>query len=87
MDFENEEGLADLRNNKPEYVKISKIIFDCFDSFSQKSEQIGKFKIDEWAQIQTKAGHNAIIILSVWTSELNLNVSFRIFNNFVFISF
>ena len=86
MDFANDEGLADLRNNKSEYVNISKIIFNCFDSFSQKSEQIGKFKIDEWAQIQTKAGHNAITIVFPWTSQLNLNVSFPIFNNFVFLS-
>ena len=79
----NEAVLADLRNNnKAEYLKSSKIIFECFDSFSQKSEQIGKFKIDQWAQIQTVDGRNAIINLLVWTHFLN--VGFLIFNNFVF---
>jgi len=81
--FANEEALADLRNkNKPEYLKSSKIIFECFDSFSQKSEQMGKIKIDQWAQIQTVDGRNAILNLLSWTDFLN--VSFLTFNNFVF---
>ena len=80
----NEAVLADLRNNnKAEYFKSSKIIFECFDYFSQKSEQIGNFKTDQWAQIQTVDGRNAITILLVWTHYLN--VSFLIFNNFVFL--
>jgi len=63
---------ADLRSNTSDYgfVKKSKIIFECFDSFSQTSEQIGKFKIDKWAQIQMEDGHNAITKLLLWTMNL-----------------
>ena len=73
-----------LRYNKTkdEYLKSSKIVFECFDSFLRKSEQLGKFKIDQWAQIQTVDGRNAISNLLSWT--YHLNVSFPIFNNFVF---
>ena len=72
----NEAVLADLRNNnKAEYFKSSKIIFECFDYFSQKSEQIGKFKINEWAQIQTADGGNAILNLINWTHFLNVGFS------------
>ena len=76
--------LNDLGNqNVSEYVKISKIIFECLNSFSQISERMGKIKIDEWAQIQTRDGNNAITNLLMWTAHLNLNVSFQILNNFV----
>ena len=69
------------------YVEISNIVFKCFDSFSQKSEEIGKFKIDEWAQIQTADGNNAITNLLVWTASLAEYAwsCFPIFNNFVFL--
>jgi len=66
-----------LNNNGAEYLKCSKIIFECFASFSQKSEQIGKVKINQWAQIQTVDGRNTITNLLVWTGFLN--VSFLIF--------
>ena len=62
---------------KVDYFKSSKIIFECFDSFTQKSEQIGKCIIDEWAQIQAVDGTNAITNLLAWTDFLN--VSFLIF--------
>ena len=71
-----------IDNNDAEYLKCSNIIFECFDSFSKKSEQIGKIKIDQWAQIQTVDGRNAILNLLSWTDFLN--VSFLTFNNFVF---
>ena len=81
--FANGEALAELRkNNKAEYIKSSKIIFECFDYFSQKSEEMGKFKTDQWAQIQSVDGRNAILDLLSWTDFLN--VSFLIFNNFFF---
>ena len=77
--FASTESLFDLlENNESEYVKISKIIFECLDTFSKKSEQFGKFKIDEWAQIQTEDGRNAISHLLGWASHLY--VSFPIFN-------
>jgi len=95
--FANRGSLADLNlinnndlinydltnNNRSEYVKIMKMIFECFDSFSKKSEHFGKAKIDEWAQIQTEDGDNAIKHLLRWTVDLYL--SFPIFNNFVFL--
>ena len=82
--FANVEGLVNLRNNnKAEYLKWLKIIFECFDSFSQKSEQIGKIKIDQWAQVEAVDGRNAIIHLLTWADFLN--VSFLIFNKFVFL--
>ena len=83
--FADPSKLNDLENNnKSEYVKISKIIFEYFDLFSQKAEQIGKIKIDQWAQIQTDPGPNAITFLLVWTSYLSSNVSFPLFDNFIF---
>ena len=83
--FANPGSLGDLENNnKSGYAKISKMIFECFDSFTQKSEQLGKFKIDKWAQIQTENGHNAITYLLAWTLVLYVNVSFPIFNNLFF---
>jgi len=81
--FANHSELNNLaNNNKSEFVKISREIFECFDLFSQKSEQIGKIKIDQWAQIQLEAGPNAITLLFVWTTFLYPNVSFPLFNNF-----
>ena len=81
--FTNAAMLLDLRtNNESEFLKWLKRIFECFDSFSQKSEEIGKFKIDQWAQIQSEDGTNAIINVLSWTETiLNINVGFPIFNN------
>ena len=80
----NVEVLREIQINKAEYLKSSKIIFECFDSFSQKAEKMGKFKIDEWAQIQTADGNNAITNLLFWTVNIAINVSFPIVNNFVY---
>ena len=81
--FSNERSVADLRNNKAEYLRSSKMIFECFDYFTQKSKQIGKCKIDQWAQIQRVDGRNAITNLLDWTDFLN--VGFQIINNIVFL--
>jgi len=72
-----------IDNNDAEYLKCSNVLFKCFDSFSQKSEQIGKIKIDQWAQVEAVDGRNAIIHLLTWADFLN--VSFLIFNKFVFL--
>ena len=88
--FANEATLGDLQNNnKSEYVKISKIIFECFDSFSKKCEKLKKIKVDQWAQIQRGDGHNAITNLLCWTAQVyctdkSLNVRFPMVTNCVF---
>ena len=63
----------------PEFLPILKVLFARFDSFTQKSEQLGKIKIDQWAQIQTLDGKNAISNLLCWTTYISLNVSFPFF--------
>ena len=68
-----------IDNNDAEYLKCSNVLFKCFDSFSQKSEQIGKIKIDQWAQIQAADGRNTITNLLVWTMLLDLKAVFEFF--------
>ena len=59
------------KKNANEFGKISKILFQNFVTFSTKCENLGKAKVDEWAQIQKENGTNSISNWLVWTVYLS----------------
>jgi len=70
--FSNMVPLVDVaKKNATEFGRISKSIFQNFITFSTKCENLGKWKIDEWAQMQKENGANSISYWIIWTSYLS----------------
>jgi len=60
------------------YGRISNLIFETFDWFLSKSEELAFRNIDEWVQVQDSDGTNAISLLFDWIISLDRKV---VFNN------
>jgi len=59
------------------FGRISKLIFQTFDWFLSKSEELGIRKIDDWIQVQANDGANVISLLLGWIGCLHEKVVFH----------